>query len=41
MGTDANVVRLSVDERFQLEAVLNEPRVAKDRVQRIRMRLKT
>ena len=41
MGTDAKVVvRLSVEERLQLETVLNEPRVAKDRVQRIRMLLK-
>jgi transposase len=41
MGTDAKVVvQLSIEERLQLEAVLNEPRVAKDRVQWIRMLLK-
>ena len=35
MGTDAKaVVRLSIEERVKLEKVLNEPRVAKDRVAR-------
>ena len=42
MGTDAKaVVRLSVDERVKLERVLGEPRVAKDRVLRINMLLKS
>ena len=41
MGTDAKfVVRLSSSERVQLEALLAEPRVAKDRVLRARMLLK-
>ena len=41
MGTDAKaVVRLSIEERVKLEKVLNEPRVAKDRVARIKMLLK-
>lgn len=41
MGTDAKyVVRLSISERVQLEALLAEPRVAKDRVLRARMLLK-
>lgn len=41
MGTDAKVVvRLSIEERLKLKALLNEPRVAKDRVLRIRMLLK-
>ena len=32
MGTDAKVVvRLSIEERLQLEVMLNEPRAAKDR----------
>lgn len=42
MGTDAKaVVRLSIDERLMLEKVLREPRVAKDRVLRINMLLKS
>ena len=42
MGTDAKaVVRLSIDERVMLEKVLREPRVAKDRVLRISMLLKS
>ena len=42
MGTDAKaVVRLSVDERVMLEKVLREPRVAKDRVLRVNMLLKS
>lgn len=41
MGTDVKVVvRLSIEERLQLNVLLNEPRVAKDRVLRIRMLLK-
>ena len=41
MGTDAKfVVRLSISERVQLEVLLAEPRVAKDRVLRARMLLK-
>lgn len=41
MGTCAKVVvRLSVEERLQLETVLNERRVAKKRVLQIRMLLK-
>jgi hypothetical protein len=41
MGTDAKVVvRLSIEERVKLDALLNEPRVAKDRVLRMRMLLK-
>ena len=40
MGTDAkSVVRLSISERVQLEALLAEPRVAKDRALRARMLL--
>jgi hypothetical protein len=40
MGTDAkSVVRLSISERVQLEALLAEPRVAKDRAMRARMLL--
>ena len=42
MGTDAKaVVRLSIGERLMLEKVLCEPRVAKDRVLRINMLLKS
>ena len=42
MGTDAKaVVRLAVEERLVLERVLSEPRVAKDRVLRIKMLLKS
>ena len=42
MGTDAKaVVRLSIEERLMLERVLQEPRVAKDRVARINMLLKS
>ena len=42
MGTDAKVVvRLSIEERLMLEKVLQEPRVAKDRVLRINMLLKS
>ena len=42
MGTDAKaVVRLSIDERVTLEKWLQEPRVAKDRVLRINMLLKS
>lgn len=42
MGTDAKyVVRLSVSERVQLDALLANPRVAKDRSLRARMLLKT
>lgn len=42
MGTDAKaVVRLSIDERLLLERALQVPRVAKDRVLRINMLLKT
>ncbi len=42
MGTDAKaVVRLSIEERVRLERVLHEPRVAKDRVLRINLLLKT
>ena len=42
MGTEAKaVVRLSMDERLMLEKVLQEPRVAKDRVARINMLLKS
>ncbi len=42
MGTDAKaVVRLSIEERVLLERMLNEPRVAKDRVLRIQMLLKS
>ena len=42
MGTDAKaVVRLSIEERLMLEKVLHEPRVAKDRVLRINMLLKS
>lgn len=42
MGTDAKyVVRLSVSERVELEALLANPRVAKDRSLRARMLLKT
>ena len=42
MGTDAKfVVRLSIEERLMLEGVLVEPRVAKDRVLRINMLLKS
>ena len=42
MGTDAKaVVRLSIEERVMLEKVLNEPRVAKDRVARVKMLLKS
>ena len=42
MGTDAKaVVRLSIDERLMLEKLLREPRVAKDRVLRINMLLKS
>ena len=42
MGTDAKaVVRLLVEERLMLEKVLQEPRVAKDRVLRINMLLKS
>ena len=41
MGTCAKVVvRLSVEERLQLETVLNERRVSKKRVLQIRMLLK-
>ena len=41
MGTDAKVVvRLSIEERLQLEVMLNEPRLARDRGLRIRMLLK-
>ncbi len=42
MGTDAKaVVRLSIEERLMLEKVLQEPRMAKDRVARINMLLKS
>lgn len=42
MGTDVKaVVRLSIDERVMLEKLLDEPRVAKDRVLRINMLLKS
>lgn len=42
MGTDAKyVVRLSVSERVELEALLANPRVAKDRSLRARMLLKS
>jgi transposase len=42
MGTDAKaVVRLSIEERVMLERVLAEPRVAKDRVLRVNLLLKT
>lgn len=42
MGTEAKaVVRLSIDERLMLEKVLQAPRVAKDRVLRIHMLLKS
>ena len=42
MGTDARgVVRLSIEERVMLERVLKEPRVAKDRVLRVNMLLKS
>ena len=42
MGTDATVVvRLSIEERLMLEKVLQEPRVAKDRVLRVNMLLKS
>lgn len=42
MGTDAKaVVRLSIEERIILEKVRQEPRVAKDRVLRINMLLKS
>lgn len=42
MGTDAKaVVRLSIDERLMLEKLLREPRMAKDRVLRINMLLKS
>ena len=42
MGTDAKaVVRLSIEERVTLETVLHEPRVAKDRVLRINLLLKS
>ena len=42
MGTDAKVVvRLSIEERLMLEKVLQEPRVAKDRVLRVNMLLKS
>ena len=42
MGTDAKaVVRLSIDERLMLEKLLREPRIAKDRVLRINMLLKS
>ena len=42
MGTDAKaVVRLSIEERTLLESLLAEPRVAKDRVLRINMLLKS
>ena len=42
MGTDAKaVVRLSIDERLMLEKLLREPRIAKDRVLRIHMLLKS
>ena len=42
MGTDAKaVVRLSIDERLMLEKLLREPRVAKDRVLRTNMLLKS
>ena len=42
MGTDAKVVvRLSIEERVMLEKVLQEPRVAKDRVLRVNMLLKS
>ena len=42
MGTDAKaVVRLSIEERVMLERVLNKPRVAKDRVLRVNLLLKT
>ena len=41
MGTDAKVVvRLSIEERLQLEVMLNDPRLARDRGLRIRMLLK-
>lgn len=42
MGTDAkSVVRLSIEERLMLEKLLAEPRIAKDRVLRINMLLKS
>lgn len=42
MGTDAKaVVRLSIDERLMLEKLLQEPRMAKDRVLRINVLLKS
>jgi len=42
MGTDAKpVVRLSIEERLMLEKLLAEPRIAKDRVLRINMLLKS
>lgn len=42
MGTDAKaVVRLSIDERLMMEKLLREPRIAKDRVLRINMLLKS
>ena len=42
MGTEAKaVVRLSIDKRLMLEKVLQEPRVAKDRVLRINLPLKS
>ena len=42
MGTDAKVVvRLSIEERLMLEKVLQEPRVAKDRVLRVNRLLKS
>jgi transposase len=42
MGTDAkSVVRLSIEERVLLEKVLRQPRVAKDRVLRINLLLKS
>jgi transposase len=42
MGTDAKaVVRLSIEERLQLERAFREPRVSKDRVLRINLLLKT
>jgi transposase len=41
MGTAAKVVvRLSIEERLQLEVMLNEPRLARDRGLRLRMLLK-
>jgi transposase len=42
MGTEAKaVVRLTIEERVLLERMLHEPRVAKDRVLRINLLLKT